>query len=510
MTSHISADFQKGTYFTDQNSITSSEEGEEENVRKKERYGEIYTYEDCYVLVRRHKAFTCLSEEDIAELRYMIKLDNEYLNRFFGVSLNRLEILAIWKHCERNSIDELISNSVVALDSFFMICIIKDIAKGIAFLHNSDLKFHGRLMSKNCLVTATYQVKLSDFGLTRLRANEKYSRKELLYMAPEVLRANQFVGSQSGDIYSFAIVATEILTRKPAWDLENREETAEELLYMIKRSYEPCVRPELKVDPELNVNLGLLCLIRDCWADNPRSRPNTAKLLTLLKAMSDCLLDHLSLVLEKQAKNLELEVEKRTCLLAQEKIKTDEVLRRLLPPRIAASLKNGEHIEPEFYESATLMLSDLVSFTKIASRCTPLQVVTLLDGLYAALDAVIKKYDIYKVETIGDGYFCVSGLPNRNGNKHAHEIAKMALEAVKCYQMMKVNELPEFKIAARIGIHTGPCIAGVVGITNPRYCIFGESVTIAAMMESSGKGGIFLQTVFILRKKKTKNILKIF
>lgn len=60
-----------------------------------------------------------------------------------------------------------------------------------------------------------------------------------------------------------------------------------------------------------------------------------------------------------------------------------------------------------------------------------------------------------KVETIGDGYFCVSGLPNRNGNKHAHEIAKMALEAVKCYQMMKVNELPEFKIAARIGIHTG-------------------------------------------------------
>lgn len=71
MTSHISADFQKGTYFTDQNSITSSEEGEEENVRKKERYGEIYTYEDCYVLVRRHKAFTCLSEEDIAELRYV-------------------------------------------------------------------------------------------------------------------------------------------------------------------------------------------------------------------------------------------------------------------------------------------------------------------------------------------------------------------------------------------------------------------------------------------------------
>jgi len=90
------------------------------------------------------------------------------------------------------------------------------------------------------------------------------------------------------------------------------------------------------------------------------------------------------------------------------------------------------------------------------------------------------------VETIGDAYMVVSGLPVRNGNLHAREVARMALALLNAVLSFKIRHRPEQHLKLRIGLHTGPCVAGVVGLKMPRYCLFGDTVNTTSRMESNG------------------------
>lgn len=93
--------------------------------------------------------------------------------------------------------------------------------------------------------------------------------------------------------------------------------------------------------------------------------------------------------------------------------------------QVADKLKLGQSVEPESFDCVTIFFSDVVSFTNLAARCTPLQVISLLNEFYTTLDSIIADFDVYKVETIGDGYLCVSGLPRRNGDEHARHIGQL-------------------------------------------------------------------------------------
>ncbi|OTF72368.1 hypothetical protein BLA29_012714 [Euroglyphus maynei] len=108
----------------------------------------------------------------------------------------------------------------------------------------------------------------------------------------------------------------------------------------------------------------------------------------------------------------------------------------------------------------------------------------ILNNLFVTFDKIVNKYDVYKVETIGDAYLAVSGLPNRNTN-HAEQIAFLALEFIYCTSHFKIDHMPNIPLRIRVGIHTGSVIAGVVGLNNPRYCLFGDSVNVASRLEST-------------------------
>ncbi|CAI9570659.1 unnamed protein product, partial [Staurois parvus] len=116
----------------------------------------------------------------------------------------------------------------------------------------------------------------------------------------------------------------------------------------------------------------------------------------------------------------------------------------------------------------------------------PIEVVDLLNDLYTLFDAVIGNHDVYKVETIGDAYMVASGLPKRNGNRHAAEIANMSLDILSSVGSFKMRHMPDVPVRIRIGLHSGSVVAGVVGLTMPRYCLFGDTVNTASRMESTG------------------------
>ncbi|VDO86177.1 unnamed protein product [Heligmosomoides polygyrus] len=198
-------------------------------------------------------------------------------------------------------------------------------------------------------------------------------------------------------------------------------------------------------------------------------------------------MDHVMNTLETYASSLEEEVEERMKELVAEKQKSDILLHRMLPKQVAEKLKAGEVVQPESYDEVTIFFSDVVSFTTLASKCTPLQVVALLNELYTIFDGTIARHDVYKVETIGDGYLCASGVPSRNGIEHIKAICDLALALIISLRTFRVPHLPDETIKIRVGVHSGPVVAGVVGLTMPRYCLFGDTVNTASRMESNGK-----------------------
>ncbi|MED6233845.1 Nitrogen permease reactivator protein [Ataeniobius toweri] len=155
---------------------------------------------------------------------------------------------------------------------------------------------------------------------------------------------------------------------------------------------------------------------------------------------------------------------------------------------VADQLKRGESVQAEAFDSVTIYFSDIIGFTALSAESTPLQVVTLLNDLYTCFDAIIDHFDVYKVETIGDAYMVVSGLPVRNGKQHGREVARMSLALLDAVKSFKIRHRPDQQLRLRIGIHSGTVCAGVVGLKMPRYCLFGDTVNTASRMESTGEG----------------------
>ncbi|KAG8282199.1 hypothetical protein J6590_041599 [Homalodisca vitripennis] len=179
---------------------------------------------------------------------------------------------------------------------------------------------------------------------------------------------------------------------------------------------------------------------------------------------------------------------RRTVQLRTEKRKSDCLLSQMLPLPVIRQLKQHKQVVAENFESVTVYFSDIVGFTRISAKSSPMEVVNMLNNLYRLFDSRIQKYDVYKVETIGDSYMVVSGLPQKNGNKHAAEVATMSLDLLFSLEHFRIPHRPHESLEVRVGLNTGPCVAGIVGTTMPRYCLFGDTVNTASRMESTGEG----------------------
>ncbi|KAL3097057.1 hypothetical protein niasHS_002773 [Heterodera schachtii] len=333
------------------------------------------------------------------------------------------------------------------------------------------------------------------------RMRDRTNIKRYMQQAPEIIREfistkNLPQGCQAADMYSLGMVLYQILFKlEPFYE---RNLPPSKILQKIALASEDdqIIRPSFPNQQQIAAseeayNLQLLSALEACWLELPEMRPNIKRVKAIVNANlkstgSGSLVDQMMKMMEDYTTNLEQLVKERTVLLEEAQQQADRLLKNMLPASVADDLKAGRSVPPLLYLGATVLFSDIRGFTRMASSSTPLQVVNFLNDLFSGFDAIIAKHDAYKVETIGDAYMIVSGVPRENGNSHVQHIGDIALKMRSFVTNFKVTHRPDDIMMVRIGFHSGSVAAGVVGLAAPRYCLFGDTVNMASRMESSG------------------------
>ncbi|GMS84478.1 hypothetical protein PENTCL1PPCAC_6653, partial [Pristionchus entomophagus] len=455
---------------------------------------------------------------DLQLLTKMKQAVHDNLNPYLGMAFNeRSEMLLLWKFCSRGTLQDLIYNDQFALDAKFHGAFVRDITLGLEYLHSSPIGYHGSLTTWSALIDRNWLVKLTDYGIAdplqrwqksgsinseTLKDEDEKSgsdqKQGILYVAPEMHNNNNNNASRrmdqkwveqsqdrrrAADIYAFGIVIYEILFRKmPFNEKLDMTELATKAI-----AGEKIARPAVQKDRVTHPDL--IALLQDCWHDTPEVRPTIRRVRlsteSYLKTKGS-LVDSMMRMMEEYANNLEKIVKERTGMLEDANIRADRLLSQLLPKYVANELKNGRPVPPKQFMSATILFSDVVGFTKLCSSSTPLEVVTMLNSVYSGFDEIINRHEAYKVETIGDAYMVVSGIPEENGKRHVAHVADIALEIFEFLKHFEIPHRKDQRIRCRLGFHSGTVAAGVVGVNAPRYCLFGDTVNVASRMESTG------------------------
>jgi class 3 adenylate cyclase len=187
-------------------------------------------------------------------------------------------------------------------------------------------------------------------------------------------------------------------------------------------------------------------------------------------------------ILENQNQQLELMVKDRTAQLTDEKQKTDQLLLNILPEGVAEELKNTGSAQAKQYNHVSVLFTDFVNFTGLSESMSPTELVQVIHRNFTQFDAIIEKHGLEKIKTIGDAYMAVCGLPKEVPD-HAQRVVKAALEI---QEFISRADSP-FRI--KIGIHSGPVVAGIVGVKKYAYDIWGDTVNTAARMEQNSEAG---------------------
>ncbi len=467
--------------------------------------GQVFTdiglYKDEVIAIKRLGIHSIdLQDRRIrVELKAMKDLKHENLNRFVGLCTESPNACILTMYATRGSLQDILNEESIKLTVDFKLSLVTDIANGMKYLHQSVIISHGRLSSHNCVVDNRWTCKITGYGFGYMRKlfsvnqeeneNDQANFTKMVWIAPELLRIpNSYMdGTQKGDAYSFGIIIQELILEALPYSANDPYLRPKAIIQHVLTGIIPAFRPTI---PDKACNDLWMTLMEKCWAEEPEQRPSFTQILSMIRDINGGetlrLADSLIQRLEVHTANLEDIVTERSEDLQMEKGKVELLLSELLPKTVADELKVGKQVAPEVFDTGTLFFSDICGFTRISAAGTPMQVVEMLNEMYTMFDAISAKFDVYKVATIGDAYVVCSGIPTRNGEKHAREIAYMALALLQSVMDFSIPHIPTEHLKLRIGLHTGPCVAAVVGRKMPRYLLFGDTVDIASMIESSG------------------------
>jgi len=194
-------------------------------------------------------------------------------------------------------------------------------------------------------------------------------------------------------------------------------------------------------------------------------------------------------LLQDQKKRLEAEIQERKKIeieLARQQMRSETLILNIFPMAIAERLKNGEQTIAGYFDQVTVLFADLVGFTTLAAQISPTALVQLLNQIFSHFDWLVEQFNLEKIKTIGDAYMAVAGLPFAQDN-HAQAAIEMAIAMQK--ELNLFNQECHQNLKIRIGISSGPVVAGVIGIKKFTYDLWGDTVNTASRMESHGIAG---------------------
>ncbi len=411
-------------------------------------------------------------------------LEHPNIVKFYGVTSIACCSYIVSAYSTKGKLQGIIYDEDFNLGLIFKFSMATDVALGMEFLHANNI-IHGSLSSATCHIDQKYNVKVANWEVGNIEVHKHKPKsvdiclesvdckgnfiKEGGCISPESIKTQHSVSTKNADVYAFAIVTLELFSRihpmREQYQASNINDILSKMLTLAD-THHPLDLPE-----------AIHSCIKSALSMEGSARPNFHRIVKVLheanpstQTVVDCMLKQL----EEKTRELDKSMNNFKSLLHQ-----------MLPPTIAEKLSKGEHIVPESYESVTIFFSDIVGFTTISASSSPMEIVDMLNDLYTTFDTILDKHDVYKVETIGDAYMVISGLPKRNGIQHAAHIASMAIDLAKESALFHIRHMPGEKLKLRVGLHSGSVVAGVVGVKMPRYCLFGDTVNTASRMEST-------------------------
>ncbi len=241
--------------------------------------------------------------------------------------------------------------------------------------------------------------------------------------------------------------------------------------------------------------VGTLCIMdskpRELGLDEQELLVELAELVERELSLTDTIaLQKETLLAKEQLIENQRDLARLYSELQAEREKSEELLLNILPSAVAEELKRHGRVEAVQYPCASVMFADFVGFTQLTETFAPEALVRELHECFTEFDRIVASYGVEKLKTIGDGYMCVAGIPNRC-IRHAHDMVRAAVDIRSFVSKRRAERIArgEAYWDIRIGIHSGPVVAGVVGLNKFAYDVWGATVNIAARMETASESG---------------------
>eukprot|EP00162_Nutomonas_longa_P016506 comp22538_c0_seq2/m.56961 comp22538_c0_seq2/g.56961 ORF comp22538_c0_seq2/g.56961 comp22538_c0_seq2/m.56961 type:complete len:1203 (-) comp22538_c0_seq2:65-3673(-) len=413
------------------------------------------------------------------EVNIISKLRHPNVAFMIAASFFNDHLFMLIEYMDAGSLFDALRNQMLDLSPSVRIRIMLDACRGLSFLHQQNPPvLHMDLKTPNILVDSRFTAKLTDFGLSSVRAKVA-TEGTLPWTAPEVIAGQVY--TKASDIYSIGIVLWELQNMRATAPWEGRTQT------QIRDAIASNERPPLS-DEHCPLGKPYAELIRRCWAANPLERPPIEEVArTIDKILGS-------------APKLDSQWFQRNTTKMSQIVKD-------LPASMQAEIARGDPVTPLPLESVTMIFTDIVGFTRWSSERSAQDVSEMLAKLHDGLfDKLVARHGGFHLETIGDAYIVVLNFPH-NVDNHVERAARLA------FAMCAATETLGMKI--RAGVHTGPAVATVVGTTHPKLTLLGDTVNTASRMETISPPGkvtvsdavkLELNETFVLSKGKLQEI----
>jgi len=455
--SNNSVDYNPGV-LSGTNIISGSTSGD--SVTTKRRFHQIFT---SIGIGKEDDGYERLKRNFIDEMRLLSTLRHPNICTVMGSVTLGSDPMLIMEYMQMGSLFSLLHNKTVPISGELILPILKDVAKGLRFLHSaSPPVVHSDLKCANILVDSRLHAKVADFGLSQKK--EVGAAGTPYWMAPELLR-RESDNTPASDVYSFGIILFEAYTRKVPYDGEDFDDVIK--LVADKQVQK---RPPLPKSAPPQIQ----SMMTECFADNPNERP---------------IFDELDVRLQRlTVESADVTDAIRSHRKQEDHSGASQLLYDNFPKKVANAIREGRKVEPESRECVSIFFSDIVGFTDISSTLSPMKVSEMLDRLYSSFDALSRAHDVFKIETIGDAYMAVTNLV-KDQDDHAKRVVDFAVEALAAANetLIDVDDPSRGYVNIRVGLHSGAVVANVVGSRNLKYSIFGDAVNVAARMEQNSR-----------------------